>query len=257
MGNYKISLSIVTYNSEKYISQSIDTILENTKNSDFCIYIIDNGSTDRSVEIIKSKNCSRIVLIENKTNIGFGKGHNMALKAANSKYHFFVNPDIVIKDDVIYKMSQYFEEHEDVGVVTPKILYPDGRLQLLPKRNPRFIYLVARRLHFKFLKRYREEYEMISMGQNEIFDIEFCTGSFMAARTDVLKKVGGFDERYFMYFEDADLTREIRKYARAQYNPNFVVYHDWERAGSKQLKYMFIQIGSMILYKLKWTKGRK
>ena len=257
MNNYSVSISIVTYNNEKYIGQLLDSICHHTMGVAYHVFVVDNGSVDRSVEIVKSMDDPRITLIQNGKNIGFGSAHNIALKVAQSKYHFFVNPDIILKEDIISHMSQYLDDQEDIGALTPKVLYPDGRLQLLPKKNPKCIYFLARRVNLRFLNRYRKEYEMLPMGVDNIFDIEFCTGSFLAARTDLLKRIGGFDERYFMYFEDADLTREICKHARAVYNPEFVVYHHWERAGNKQFKYFCIQIQSMLRYGAKWRRDKK
>jgi len=252
-----VSVSVVTYNSGQYIGGLLASLLEHTKGVDYHVFIADNGSTDNTIEIIKQIDSKKITLIENKKNLGFGSGHNQALKSVKSRYHLFINPDVTIQDDVVSKLAEYLDSHEDIGVVTPKILHPDGRIQVLPKKAPKLIYLLARRLHISLLKKYKYEYEMLQNDADSAFDIEFCTGAFMFARTALLKKVGGFDERYFMYFEDADLTRELRRYARAVYNSDFVVYHEWERAGSKQLKFFLIQVGSMFKYMNKWRKKNK
>ena len=256
MSEHLVSISVVTYNSHDYIGQMLDSVHENVKNVNYAIYVIDNCSADNTVEIVKSKDYP-VTLIENKQNEGFGKGHNKILGVINSKYHLIINADIMIDSDVISDMYEYMENNPDIGILTPKILYPNGNLQILPKRDPSFIYLLSRRINLRILRKYREKYEMQEMGADNTYDIEFCSGCFMFIRTELLKKVGGFDERYFLYFEDADLTRSIRKFARTQYNPNFVVYHHWERAGSKKIKPFLMQISSMLKYIKKWRLDKQ
>ncbi|MDD5016808.1 MAG: glycosyltransferase family 2 protein [Eubacteriales bacterium] len=256
MPAYEVSLSIVTYNDEKHIGNLLDAIYKNVKRVKYRIFVTDNGSTDNTVEIVKNKGYG-IILIQNEKNLGFGAGHNKAIGMIDSKYHVCINPDIFFDADVISDMADYLDDNGDIGVLTPKVLYPDGQVQVLPKKDPRIVYLLARRIGIKPLKKYREEYEMLDMGADKAFDIEFATGCFMFLRTEMLKKVGGFDERYFLYFEDADLTRSIRKFARAQYNPAFSVCHHWDRAGARKLKYFLIQIQSMLRYMRKWKREKR
>ena len=256
MSDKTVSISITTYNSEPYIGGLLDSLFQFEQDLDYHVYVIDNASIDKTVDIVKSKACPRLTLIKSDQNIGFGGGHNRVLKYIDSKYHVCINPDVFIKNNVLARMADYMDSHEEIGILTPKILFPDGQIQILPKKDPRLIYLIARRVPLRFLKKYREEYEMRSMGDDNAFDIEFCSGAFMFMRTALFKKVEGFDKRYFLYFEDADLSRKIRKFARAQYNPQFSVYHYWERAGSKKLKFLFIQIHSMLKYMKKWRKDR-
>lgn len=257
MSDCTVSISMVTHNSEHWMGDFFDSVNKHLVNVKFHLYIIDNKSTDQTVDSVRRRLDTNMTLIENKDNVGFGKAHNMVVDDLKSTYHLIINPDITMNDDVVQRMAEYLDGHEDIGMLTPKMLYPNGTLQILPKKNPRFIYLVARRVNLPFLKKYRAEYEMMEKDMDSDFDIEFCTGAFMFVRTALLKKVGGFDTRYFMYFEDADLTREIRKYARAQYNPSFVIYHEWERGGSKRLKLFMVQLHSMIKYMIKWKKKRK
>ncbi len=255
MSEYSLSLSMVTYNSERWIDGFFNS-LKALKSTNYHLYVIDNGSADDTVRLVKKHLGANVTLIENKDNLGFGKAHNLILDELTSKYHLIINPDITMNDDVVCRMARYMDDHNDIGILTPKVKFPDGTLQLLPKKNPRLLYLVSRRVNLSCLKKYRADYEMLERGTESAFDIEFCTGAFMFVRTALLKKVGGFDDRYFMYFEDADLTREIRQFARAEYNPSFVVFHEWERAGSKSLKFFLIQIYSMIKYMIKWNKRK-
>lgn len=252
MGVQAISISIVTYNSELYIGKLLDSFNQHVHHPDYHIYIIDNGSTDKTIDIIKDRISPSITLVQNPRNKGFGSGHNTILDQINSKYHVCVNPDIILVNDIISAMAHYMDENAEIGLVTPKILNLDGSLQILPKKNPKLIYLIARRINLSFLRKYREKYEMQEQKDNCKCDVEFCSGCFMFMRTALFKELGGFDERFYMYFEDADLTRRMRGQARAEYNSDFSVVHAWERAGSKKLKFFIIQIVSMLKYLIKW-----
>ena len=247
----KVSISIVTYNDENHIGNLLDSLHENVKQMSCDIYVIDNGSTDNTIEIVKNGKWD-VTLIDNKQNVGFGAGHNKVLPFLDSQYHAYINPDIVIDTDIFAKMAEYLDANSDIGIVVPKILYPNGELQILPKRDPKLIYILARRINIKPLHKCRAKYEMLDIDLDVACDIEFATGCFMFVRTDLLKKVGGFDERYFLYFEDADLTRSIRQFARTQYNPQFIAYHHWDRGGARNLKLFLIQIQSMLKYMEKW-----
>ena len=250
MAAYRISISVVTYNEQAHIGRLLDALFAHTSREDCRIFVVDNGSTDGTVDIVRGY--GDVTLIENAKNLGFGAGHNRVIVQADSVYHVCINPDIDIDTDVIGAMADDMDANADIGVLTPKVLYPDGQLQVLPKRDPKLLYLIARRIGIGPLRKYRQVYEMAEMNPDSAFDIEFATGCFMFLRTELLKRVSGFDERYFLYFEDADLTRSIRRYARAVYDPQFTVYHHWDRAGARKLKFFLIQIHSMIKYMLKW-----
>lgn len=253
-----VTISIVTYNNEKHIGNLLQSIYDNVQDIDYHIYLIDNGSTDKTLAIAEELSQDNLTIIKNKTNLGFGGGHNTVLDRLDSVYHLVINPDIILRDNVIKRMADFLNENtnKDIVLLTPKVLYPDGQLQELPKRNPRYIYLISRRISLPFLRKYRNRYTMADADPESALDIEFATGAFMFMRTAAYKQAGGFDPRYFLYFEDADLTRELRRLGRTQYNPAFIVCHHWERAGSRKLKYFFIQIVSMFRYMHKW-RGKK
>ncbi len=243
--------SIVTFNNMSTIDKTLNTLFEYTKDIDFKLYVVDNASTDGTAEYIK-ENFPQVELLIQKENIGFGAGHNIVIDSVNSKYHAVINPDIVLIENAIKKMAEYMDTNEDIGLLSPRICFPDGRDQILGKRNPHFKYLLASRLRGDAPGKLLTEYAMLDRGISEPFDIENATGCFMLFRTSALKKVGGFDKRYFMYFEDADITREIKKFSRAVYYPAAVVSHVWNRDSKRNFKLMAIHIHSMLKYYLKW-----
>lgn len=244
-----VSVCIVNHNDKNTILKTIKTLYENTKRVNLKIYVSDNNSTDGSLELIR-QSFKDVEIIENKKNIGFGCANNVILDRINSDYHILVNPDIEISYDVISDMVDFMEENKDVGILTPTVLNFDNTVQYLPKKKPKFIYLLGGRV--KLFKKYRDDFTMANEKIEKPIQIDFCTGCFMFLRTEIFKKVKGFDERYFLYFEDADLTREVQKYAKTIYNPKFYVYHHWHRASGKSIKFLLIHIGSMFKYSFKW-----
>lgn len=255
----KVSACIVTYNNVKYIGKTVETLLKYTKGVDFTLYIVDNNSTDGTIELVEREhpNEPRLEIIRTGTNEGFGASHNKILNLIDSDYHAIVNPDIIIDDDIILKMTNYLEEHKDINLLSPKICFPDGRNQLLGKRNPKFKYLVASRMrNEKEPGKLLREYTMIDEDWSKPFDIQNATGCFMLFRTSAFKELGGFDDRYFMYFEDCDITREINKTSRAVFFPYAIVYHVWGRDSKRNFNLMKIHISSMFKYFSKWWREK-
>lgn len=248
---YKVTGSIVTYNNKDIIGKTITSLFKYTGGMDFKLYVVDNVSKDGTAAYVK-ENFPQVTVIEMKKNAGFGAGHNAAIKVVDSDYHFVINPDIFLCENAIKKMCDFLEENSDVGLASPHVLSEDGSEQLLGKKDPHLKYLFASRFRGKKAGRLLKEYTLTDREITEPVDIENATGCFMALRTSLLKKIGGFDERYFMYFEDADITRTVRQYARAVYCPFATVYHVWERGSATNKKLLLIHVQSMLKYYLKW-----
>ncbi|MBR3252632.1 glycosyltransferase family 2 protein [Candidatus Saccharibacteria bacterium] len=252
-----VSMSIVTYNSADEIEGVLDSLAKsNLGGIDLKVYVVDNNSTDNTTAIIKEK-YPEVVLIENEKNLGFGAAHNVAINMADSEYHIIVNPDIVFLKNTLQDLASYVSENPDAVIVTPKILNNDEELseQFLPKKNPKIKYLLGGIFEnkSKICKRWRREYTMQDRKNNEPCEIDFCTGCFMFCRTEALKKVGGFDERYFLHFEDADLTREMKKIGKTMFVPFVQVVHKWHRDNHGNKKILLIAFRSMMIYFKKWN----
>jgi len=247
-----LSIGVVTYNSSNVIEKLLNSIYDNTSGITFEVIIIDNNSPDNTVELIREKFPQARVLMQ-EDNKGYGYGHNQAIKVIDSRYHLIVNPDIKFESNVLKELVDYMDSHEDIFMVTPKILNEDGTEQFLPKRKPTLRYLVSGRYEnrAKIFADIRAEYTRKNEHITEPIDIEFCTGCFMFVRTEIFRKVGGFDDRFFMYFEDVDLALRVAKLGRVVFNPTLYVTHVWERASGKHLKYFMIEIVSMFKFFLK------
>ncbi len=243
-----LSIGIVTYNSENEIGTLLKSIIDNTSGIDYKITVIDNASTDNTVKLVEEKFPSVEVMATGE-NLGFGYGHNKMLGTA-SRYHAVINPDVIIDSNVFCSLVKYLDENPDVAMVTPKILNADGTEQFLPKRRPTERYMLLGRLsrYIRAFKPIRDEYTMSNVTIDKPTEIEFCTGCFMVMRTELFKKIGGFDEQFFMYLEDADLTDRIRQYGKVIFNPDYSAIHNWDGGSSKSLRLIKIHFQSMGKY---------
>ncbi|MBQ7541024.1 MAG: glycosyltransferase family 2 protein [Clostridia bacterium] len=257
MTGCKVSGCIVTHNNMRTIDKTLQTLLGETRGVDFKLYIVDNFSTDGTPELLRRKygDDPRVEILEPHTNKGFGAGHNLVLPLLDSEFHAIINPDVIVRDDVLEKMAVYMRGNPDVGLLSPHIRFPDGRDQILGKRDPTLRYLVASRLRgHGEPSRLLREYAMLDEDLSVPRDIENATGCFMLIRTDLFRELGGFDPHYFMYFEDSDLTRTVRLTSRAVYYPDACIYHVWGRESKKNSKLRRIQIRSMLYYFRKWRR---
>ena len=190
-------------------------------------------------------------------NCGYGAGHNIAIREAmevGAIYHVIVNPDIYFGEGVLEQLVAYMNVNKEIGLVMPKILYPNGELQYLCKLLPTPFDLLLRR--FGLWKKYREKrdirYELRFADYNQEMQVPSLSGCFMFARMSILKQVDGFDERYFMYAEDLDLCRRIGKIAQTMYYPKVSVYHAYAKGSYKNRKLLRYHMCSMFKYFNKW-----
>lgn len=249
-----INASIVIYNNPpEMLRRTIESLLG--RSLKVGLHIIDNSPT----AVLKS-HLVDLPLIYHfyGSNAGYGKGHNYVITSQlTSRYHIVINPDIIIDESTIESLTSFMDQNPDIGIVSPKILNEDGSIQHLNKRYPTISDLFARRFIPKSLQSLiqnrLDRYEMKDVGYDDVCDVDCISGCFMFCRTEVLKSVGGFDDRYFMYFEDFDLSRKIQLAGyRTVYCPHATVTHLWERASHKSLKMMWVFIVNMSRYFNKW-----
>ena len=246
-----ISAGIVTYNNEKEIIPCLSTLIEYTRGLNIEIYVFDNHSEDNTVALIR-KCFPEVHVLQSDENHGFGYGHNQILRCLTSKYHMVVNPDIQFARETVAKLERFMEHYPNVGIVTPKIKNMDGSEQLLPKKDPKISYVILSK--FKPFHHFRDQYTRAEEEFLKPARILSSTGCFFMIRTDVFKENHGFDERFFMYFEDADLSRRVRRKKAVVFFPNAWVYHAWKRDNTRSLKGIRIFLTYMIKYFWKWRK---
>ncbi len=253
---YDITCSLVSYKNDRQILlAAINSFLNTTLKVK--LYLIDNSPTDELKDLIFS---DRVEYIFNPANPGFGAAHNIAIKKAiteKSIYHLILNPDIFFEGGVLEKLVSFMNVNKDIGHVMPKVLYPNNEIQYLCKTNPTPFDLFARRFMpgpiKKLFKARMDKYEYKDKDYSRImFNIPYLSGCFMFLRTDTLKKVGLFDDRIFMYIEDADLTRRFLEVSKTAYYPDAVVYHHFAKGSHKNWKLTWYSIHGAYIYFNKW-----
>lgn len=253
-----ISYSVVLFNQspddiEKLVNNILDTVPETI--SGFQLFLVNNSVTnDRVTDVIREldRKNSNIISIVPSENKGFGAGHNYAINQAKSDYHFIVNPDVVIPDaDQIDKLIECAELRNAV-LVAPKVLYPNGDLQPLVKRTPTVFDMMIRFLGKSFFLTRQRHFAYLDTGYDQEILSNNLPGSFLMANTDILQQIGGFDERYFLYMEDSDLSRAMSEKGVTLYTPSAYIEHELQRNNRKKLSGQMEMIKSMIKYFNKW-----
>lgn len=243
----------MTHNNQDRIKNTILSIISAVDNLfSYKLFIVDNESTDKTLEIVRSIRHTQVEIISSK-NRGFGFGHNVVLSKLESTYHFIINPDIQIKDSQSLQiMINYMNKNPSVGLLSPLILNEDGSIQHLFRNQPTVLDAAIRFAGANVLRKRQEKFINLESEYNKILPIENASGSFMLVRTDVFKRIKGFDERYFMYYEDSDLTRKVNEISSAMFVPIASVTHSWERANGRNIKYIWIMLQSLYKYMHKW-----
>lgn len=209
MAEKKIELSIiiVNWNGAEFVGKCLKSVFESKFNKPWEVIVVDNNSSDKSVEIIKQ--FPQVILIENKENVGFGAANNQALKQVTGKFVFLLNPDVQIFPDNLEKLVRKIGEEEKIAIVAPQLVNEDGSLQREIGHFPGLAdsILVLLKLHrlpfFKDLV-----YPKVDYSREQ--EAEHLMGSALLIRRKVLDSVGVFDERFFLWFEETDLEKRIK-----------------------------------------------
>jgi GT2 family glycosyltransferase len=250
-----ITASIVTYNTpQEELRLCLESLYHNEVER---IYIIDNSPSDTLTAFLDSLPFRNIIdYIPNHTNPGYGAAHNIALKQAiqnNTRYHLVINSDVYFQSECLQQLTQYLDLHPEAGQVQPKIVSIDGSNQYASRLLPTPLTLFGRRfLPSCFMRNINKKYMLVNRPLDTPINIPYHQGSFMLLRVDALKKVGLFDERFFMYPEDIDLTRRIHEQYTTMYLPNISITHAHRASSYHNFKMLKIHIINMIRYFNKW-----
>ena len=269
-----VSIYIVTYfpehvEFEKVIAHVVAAVKQARKalKSDLgevSLVVVDNScnsdvyeSIDNCLEKQKVNFGGSASSIKSSANIGFGAGHNLAITKVKSTYHLVLNPDVVMEREALARAIRFMEENPAVGMLVPRVLSPDGKPSYLCKRYPSVLDLLLRgfapRGVQQRFRRRLDHYEMRDVTQSEnLMDIPIASGCFMFFRTEVLKRLGGFDERYFLYFEDFDLSIRMKKIAPIAYVPSVCITHGGGNAARKGRRHIAMFVVSAVRFFSRW-----
>lgn len=249
-----ISGSIVLYKHDKAIRKAIDSFLHTSLSVK--LFLIDNSPTDViKNDIADVLSNPRVEYIFNNKNLGFGAAHNIALRKVLhlSEYHLVLNPDVHFNEDVLPTIFHYMETDKGVGLLMPKVLYPNRTIQYICKLLPSPADLIFRRFLPTALTKKRTQYfELRHTSYDKEMEVPYLSGCFMFLRTEALKKVGLFDEQFFMYPEDIDLTRRMHKHYKTMFYPKVSIVHEHVKGSYKSLRLLYIHVVNMIKYFNKW-----
>jgi GT2 family glycosyltransferase len=209
-----ISIIIVNYNVKEFLQNLLHSINKSVQNISHEIIIVDNDSHDGSVELIQ-QNFPEVKLIINKENLGFGKANNIAMKQAEGEYFLLLNPDTLLSEDTLKEMMSFLKNNPDAGIAGCKILNPDGTLQLACRRSfpgpwTSFCKVMGLSNLFPHSKIFAK-YNLTYLDENQTYEVDAISGSFMMMKREAYEKTGGFDQDFFMYGEDLDLCYRIQK----------------------------------------------
>lgn len=226
-----ISVIIVAYNSEDFIEKCIKSALKYLPREGE-VLVVDNASTDQTAKVLE-KFGNKISLIKSEKNLGFAKGNNLAAKQAKGEYLFLLNPDTEITQPVFEKLIQFYnsnkarisssayEETSDAGIVAPKLIMLDGKVQASVKNLPTVIGAFK-----EYILGIKNSYSEYVPEGDKPKEVGIVYGAAMLVKKDLFEKVKGFDEKYFMYYEDADLCKRIRSLGKkVYYYPGVSIRH--------------------------------
>ena len=250
-----LNISIVLYHPkwEQEVLPLVDELMkvDNLR----MIYLLDN-SEEQISPLPSSLSHPKLRYVFNGANLGYGKAHNIALRESaydKTDFHLVMNSDIQVHAEDIDAMHDWMIANPEVGQLMPKVVNPDGSQQYLAKRLPRPIDVFGRRfLPAWMIAKRNKRYELRDLDLTRPINAPYLSGCFMFLRTKAVVEAGLFDERYFMYPEDIDLTRTIHRHYLTLYYPAWTIVHAHARSSYNNKHMLRIHIRNMCRYFHKW-----
>lgn len=248
----QISVVIVNYNVKYFLEQCLYSVRSATKNMDIDIYVVDNNSTDGSIEYLRPL-FPDVTFIENKENIGFAKANNQAFRICKGEYVLMLNPDTVIGEESLRSLCYFMDEHPEAGAVGLKMINGNGLFLAESKRSfptpwVSFCKLFGLSRLFPDSPKYAS-YTLPYLSPDEQHEVDVLSGAFMLMRHDALMATGLLDEDFFMYGEDIDLSyRFIQQGYKNYYIPERMLHYKGE--STQKVSYSFLKrfYGAMLIF---------
>lgn len=260
--NILISIVIVNYKVPRQLLDALESLRRAALYDKCEVIVVDNASNDNSREIVTSI-YNEVLWIQQKRNVGFGKACNIGVERARGKFLLLLNPDAVVSEDTLASAVEFMETHPRAGLMGPKILNPDGTLQLSCRRSiptPSVAFYYFSGLSYLFPKSRRfGRYHLTFMDENEAAQVEVISGSFMFMRRDLFCEIGGFDKRFFMYGEDIDLSYRISRagYEVWYYPKTSIVHQKGKSSAKRRVRSRLNFYGAMITFLHKYRDEQK
>lgn len=258
----KLSVIIVNYNVRYFLEQALLSVQKAAKNISTEVFVVDNNSVDDSVSMVQEK-FPEVQLIANKDNPGFSIANNQAIRQAKGEYILLLNPDTVVEEDTFEKCISFMKNHPKAGALGVKMI--DGSGDFLPESKrglptPTVAFYKAIGLSKLFPKSPTfNRYHLGYLDKDRTHEVEILSGAFMFFRKSVLDEIGLFDETFFMYGEDIDLSYRVIKagYQNYYFADTTIIHYKGESTKKGSLNYVKAFYNAMIIFSKKHFKGEK
>ena len=245
-----------------FLEQCLYSVQKAVEGIDAEIVILDNCSSDGSIDYLQPQ-FPEVIFVENDTNQGFAKACNIGLKKASGEYILFLNPDTIIAEDSLITCIRFFESNKNCGAIGVKMIDGSGRFLKESKRSfpspfTSLYKLLGLASLFPESKTFAR-YHLGHLNENEDHEVDVLAGAFMMVRKDVLSETGSFDEAFFMYGEDIDLSYRIQKAGYKNYYlaQTSIIHFKGESTHRDSLKYVKLFYQAMSIFVNKHYKGDK
>ncbi|AIK44284.1 glycosyl transferase 2 family protein [Brucella anthropi] len=252
-----LTISIVTFNPDfdelKKTLDSLRNALRTFRPRSFAITIVDNSTSKEVLSFLKRAFPEfPVELIQGQGNIGFGRAHNLAMKQTG-EFHLILNPDIQLASDALVNALAFMRANENCGLLSPYATWPNEQRQYLCKRYPAVLDLIIRGFAPKIIRSLfaprLARYELQTETQNAVFwNPPIVSGCFMFFRSIILNKTGGFNDNFFLYFEDFDISLRSSQLTDIAYVPNVRVIHSGGHASKKGTWHIKVFIRSAMTF---------
>lgn len=253
-----LNVSIVLYHPNW--EQNVQPLVKELQRAK-CIHrisLIDNSeaSSEKLFESLNFQDSPAVSYHFTGENLGYGQAHNIALRESvreKTDYHLVLNDDILLHSEDLNTIHAFMQQHPDVGCLMPRVFFPDGNEQFLAKLLPTPFDLFARRfLPEALTRKHNKRFELQHLDHSRSLNVPYLSGCFMFLRTRAAAEAGLFDERFFLYPEDIDLTRRIHRHNKTLYWPKVQIVHNHRRASYHSLRMTLVHMRNLCRYFNKW-----
>jgi len=250
-----LSICIVTHNHESFIGGCLESIIKYIDISNYEIIVVDDHSSDRTVEmILPFLKTNNVKLFNNDKSNSLSFNNNFAASQARGKYLLFMNPDIYFTSETkIEPLINYLEQNQDVGAISALLRYENGQIQESFRRFQTFKEFVLRGILGKFdVMYFKKFFPLIEKGES--FSVDWILGAFLLTSKNIFNRLNGFDERYRLYYEDVDFCYRLKRMRKKIIvYPKTYVIHKYHRVSASSIfnKYKYFHIKSFLQFKLK------
>lgn len=235
----KLSIIIISWNTQKLTQKCVESIFAFVKNIDLEIFVVDNNSADDTVKILEKykieNKIANLNIIVNKENVGFAKANNQAIKQSSGEYILLLNPDTEFMDDKTKDAIEFMENNPEVGILGSRLLNTNGSLQRSCRKFPNFLDQLFIQLKFYnfFPNRIKatREYFMLDFEHNENREVDQVMGAAMLIKRGVVEKVGLLDEKFWAIFEEVDFCQRTKNVGyKIFFYASWQIYHHKEQS---------------------------